>query len=290
MLSGRPARPACERVSVRARPLGRPATPSAPRPRANARPGREARGRGRTLVMGVGVASRALGVRTVLAGCWVGGQCNLWLWPHAPLARARRPKKWRLLSPRTVRVAPSDPTQTNPHQQLRLQLKQELLDPLQQPGRHDPLAPLVAAMPKISPPAIPLSGLIAFHKPSGPTSNAVLDSLKHLFADSPLFAEPSGASSGGGGGGGGGKGGKKSKGKGGAPQGVKMGQGGTLDPLADGILGAYPLPLWSLVHPRARTTCSADLRAIPSCCSQSSASTAGPSSSRASSAAQRCGP
>jgi tRNA pseudouridine55 synthase len=83
-------------------------------------------------------------------------------------------------------------------------------------------------MPKVSAPSIPLSGLIAFHKPSGPTSNAVLDSLKHLFADSPLFAEP------------GGQPGVKPKGKGrgSAPSGVKMGQGGTLDPLADGILGA----------------------------------------------------
>ena len=84
-------------------------------------------------------------------------------------------------------------------------------------------------MPKVTPPTIPLSGLMAFHKPTGPTSNSVLDSLKHLFADSPLFAEPGVM--------------PKGKGRGSAPSGVKMGQGGTLDPLADGVLGASPARL-----------------------------------------------
>lgn len=97
-------------------------------------------------------------------------------------------------------------------------------------------------MPKATLPTLPLSGLIAFQKPSGPTSNAILDSLKHLFADSPLFASTE-ATGGPGGGGGGPKGKNKGKGKGGAPGGVKMGQGGTLDPLADGVLGKLPFPL-----------------------------------------------
>ncbi|SPC65879.1 related to tRNA pseudouridine synthase B [Ustilago sp. UG-2017b] len=82
----------------------------------------------------------------------------------------------------------------------------------------------------------PLSGIFAINKPSGPTSMSLLDDLKPLFATSPLFADADGKrpkdnSR---------KRGKFGKGKGkwaggiaGAP---KLGQGGTLDPLADGVL------------------------------------------------------
>ena len=84
--------------------------------------------------------------------------------------------------------------------------------------------------------ARPLSGIFGINKPSGPTSMSLLDALKPLFATSPLFADadgkrPQDQSR---------KRGKFGKGKGkwaggvaGAP---KLGQGGTLDPLADGVL------------------------------------------------------
>ncbi|KAJ1026930.1 hypothetical protein NDA16_002223 [Ustilago loliicola] len=84
--------------------------------------------------------------------------------------------------------------------------------------------------------ARPLSGIFGINKPSGPTSMSLLDELKPLFASSPLFADADGKrpkdhSR---------KRGKFGKGKGkwaggvaGAP---KLGQGGTLDPLADGVL------------------------------------------------------
>jgi tRNA pseudouridine55 synthase len=52
----------------------------------------------------------------------------------------------------------------------------------------------------------------------------LLEHLKHLFNASPLFIDPNEK-----------KGGGKKKGKG--HGGVKIGQGGTLDPLADGVLG-----------------------------------------------------
>ncbi|KAN0060937.1 pseudouridine synthase pus4 [Thecaphora frezii] len=81
----------------------------------------------------------------------------------------------------------------------------------------------------------PLSGIFGINKPSGPTSMSLLDALKPLFASSPLFAAADGkpalddkarrrA-----------KYGHKRRGGGvaGAP---KLGQGGTLDPLADGVL------------------------------------------------------
>ncbi|KAF8309472.1 pseudouridine synthase [Clavulina sp. PMI_390] len=90
-------------------------------------------------------------------------------------------------------------------------------------------------MPKAITPALPLQGLFGILKPSGPTSMKLLDSLKPLFRESPLFitdeterqahieSRKNGTN------------GKrwKRKGKG---DGVKIGQGGTLDPLADGVL------------------------------------------------------
>ncbi|KDQ14327.1 hypothetical protein BOTBODRAFT_32793 [Botryobasidium botryosum FD-172 SS1] len=92
-------------------------------------------------------------------------------------------------------------------------------------------------MPKAENPAFPLNGLIGLAKPSGPPSMVVLDRLKKLFALSELFVPEhtlkqerqayakkfaSGSA----------KKGRGWKGK----DAVKMGQGGTLDPLADGVL------------------------------------------------------
>lgn len=85
--------------------------------------------------------------------------------------------------------------------------------------------------------ARPLSGLFGINKPSGPTSMSLLDDLKPLFATSPLFADADGnrvndksRKRG--------KFGAKGKAKwaGGVAGAPKIGQGGTLDPLADGVL------------------------------------------------------
>jgi hypothetical protein len=56
----------------------------------------------------------------------------------------------------------------------------------------------------------------------------LLDSLKPLFADSTLFKDPKATQA------------NSSKKRKGGP--VKIGQGGTLDPLADGVLGTFILP------------------------------------------------
>lgn len=71
----------------------------------------------------------------------------------------------------------------------------------------------------------------------------ILNQLQPLFRSSTLFnpdaakEEASNRNGGGAGGGGGGKGNRKRKWK---EERVKMGQGGTLDPLADGVLGKQP--------------------------------------------------
>ncbi|KAL1747557.1 pseudouridine synthase [Schizophyllum fasciatum] len=82
-------------------------------------------------------------------------------------------------------------------------------------------------MPKVATNAYPVSGLFAIAKPSGPTSMSLLNDLQPLIATSKLFVSedkiaelkkqkrPSS---------------KKYR------QAVKIGQGGTLDPLADGVL------------------------------------------------------
>ena len=83
-------------------------------------------------------------------------------------------------------------------------------------------------MPK-APPASsgPLSCLFAINKPTGQVSMQLLNSLQPLFAASSLFAkQPEAVEQGG-------KGSRKRKWK---AERVKMGQGGTLDPLADGVL------------------------------------------------------
>ncbi|KAH0583790.1 putative tRNA pseudouridine synthase 4 [Termitomyces sp. J132] len=81
-------------------------------------------------------------------------------------------------------------------------------------------------MPKISFPSLPISGLFGLAKPSGPTSMSVINDVKTLVSQSRLFVEAN----------------KLEKSKGQKPPrkhargGVKIGQGGTLDPLADGVL------------------------------------------------------
>ena len=84
-------------------------------------------------------------------------------------------------------------------------------------------------MPKsVRLPDFPLSGLVPIEKPSGPTSMRVIDMIKPLLAESRLFHDPKAVSAedikaevk------------KLMKHRGG----LKIGQGGTLDPLADGVL------------------------------------------------------
>ncbi|KZT28423.1 pseudouridine synthase [Neolentinus lepideus HHB14362 ss-1] len=82
-------------------------------------------------------------------------------------------------------------------------------------------------MPKVVPSSLPISGLFALAKPSGPTSMAVINDIKPLIGNSRLFVETSKLDKLGKG--------KKKKGKR-AREAVKIGQGGTLDPLADGVL------------------------------------------------------
>ncbi|TFY62010.1 hypothetical protein EVJ58_g4151 [Rhodofomes roseus] len=80
-------------------------------------------------------------------------------------------------------------------------------------------------MPK-APSSLPVSALFGVAKPSGPTSMSVLDTLKPLIASSRLFVAEKEL--------------KKEKGKTRKAKhvkyAVKIGQGGTLDPLADGVL------------------------------------------------------
>ncbi|KAI6118872.1 pseudouridine synthase [Pisolithus croceorrhizus] len=82
-------------------------------------------------------------------------------------------------------------------------------------------------MPKVTSPHLPLSGLFAVYKPSGPTSMSVLEDIKKLICKSPLFVERDKLENQ--------QGRRHGKGKR-AKDTVKIGQGGTLDPLADGVL------------------------------------------------------
>src|SRR5882762_10754815 len=86
-------------------------------------------------------------------------------------------------------------------------------------------------MPKVSLPSLPVSALFAVAKPSGPTSMSVINDIKELVASSRLFVEIEKLDQ------------QKIKGKNKgyhrgkrAREAVKIGQGGTLDPLADGVL------------------------------------------------------
>ncbi|KAG9006907.1 hypothetical protein FRB90_009655 [Tulasnella sp. 427] len=85
-------------------------------------------------------------------------------------------------------------------------------------------------MPRVNSPSIPLNGIFAVAKPSGMTSMAVVETIQKLFTDSPLFMEAEAL--------------EKLRAKTGKKKiklqrkigNVKAGQGGTLDPLADGVL------------------------------------------------------
>ncbi|KAK1228392.1 pseudouridine synthase pus4 [Marasmius sp. AFHP31] len=82
-------------------------------------------------------------------------------------------------------------------------------------------------MPKATVSSLPISGLFGIIKPSGPTSMSLLNNLQPLFSGSKLFApqnKPDDA---------GNKAKRRRMKRGGN---VKLGQGGTLDPLADGVL------------------------------------------------------
>lgn len=122
-------------------------------------------------------------------------------------------------------------------------------------------------MPKSVIPQLPLQGIFALAKPSGPTTMGLLTRLKPLFSSSKLFMEPdklqaltpsisekmkktypgptlpgelTGKD----------RGKDKKKGKGRTnwkkvtKQYLKMGSGGTLDPLADGVL-SKPNPFYA---------------------------------------------
>jgi tRNA pseudouridine55 synthase len=105
-------------------------------------------------------------------------------------------------------------------------------------------------MPKAALPNLPVSALFGITKPSGPTSMAIINDLKRLINASRLFADSNTAKENaerayappgereekenGQGGKGKWSRGKKRR-KGGSE--AKIGQGGTLDPLADGVLG-----------------------------------------------------
>lgn len=81
-------------------------------------------------------------------------------------------------------------------------------------------------MPKATPTA-PLSCLFAINKPTGHVSMQLLNRLQPLFNSSALFTKPAAPQVDG-------PGARKRKWR---EERVKMGQGGTLDPLADGVLG-----------------------------------------------------
>lgn len=83
-------------------------------------------------------------------------------------------------------------------------------------------------MPKDTLPPLPLSGLFAVAKPSGPTSMAIINDVKNLINTSPLFVEQEKLAAY--------KEGKSEKPKRRKRKSnkdmAKIGQGGTLDPLA----------------------------------------------------------
>ncbi|EIW66605.1 hypothetical protein TREMEDRAFT_35014 [Tremella mesenterica DSM 1558] len=78
-------------------------------------------------------------------------------------------------------------------------------------------------------PPLPLNGLFPIAKPSGPTSMKVIDAITPLLLESRLFDDPErrkhGMSTQ-----------KRKRKKNTTHMGLKIGQGGTLDPLADGVL------------------------------------------------------
>ena len=88
-------------------------------------------------------------------------------------------------------------------------------------------------MPKVTLSSFPISALFGVVKPSGPTSMSIVNDIQQLVARSRLFVDPEKLEK---------MKGKKldrRRGKAGR-EAVKIGQGGTLDPLADGLL-----PCWN---------------------------------------------
>ena len=86
-------------------------------------------------------------------------------------------------------------------------------------------------MPKVVT-KFPVSGLFAVAKPSGPTSMAVVNDIKKLVIKSRLFVQEDKLNQ---------RKPHKEKKRGRfGKEVVKIGQGGTLDPLADGVLGIGP--------------------------------------------------
>lgn len=81
-------------------------------------------------------------------------------------------------------------------------------------------------MPKVTLPVFPVSALFAINKPSGPTSMSVINDIKILVGSSRLFVDQKSLDA---------RRPKRRRGK--QTDAVKIGQGGTLDPLADGVLG-----------------------------------------------------
>ena len=84
-------------------------------------------------------------------------------------------------------------------------------------------------MPKDTPEGA-MSALFGVVKPSGPTSMSIVNDVKKLVAKSPLFVNADALA----------QAGKSKRKRGKFDNGrgaVKIGQGGTLDPLADGVLG-----------------------------------------------------
>ncbi|KAF9227691.1 pseudouridine synthase [Gyrodon lividus] len=85
-------------------------------------------------------------------------------------------------------------------------------------------------MPKVAVSLLPLSGLFAVSKPSGPTSMSVIEDIKQLVSKSRLFVEVEKLENRA-------PGKEKTFNRGKRRKGsIKIGQGGTLDPLADGVL------------------------------------------------------
>lgn len=85
-------------------------------------------------------------------------------------------------------------------------------------------------MPKVAAGTLPVSGLFAVAKPSGPTSMSVVEDIKRLIGGSRLFVDAQKLDE---------RAQNKGKRKHRNREAVKIGQGGTLDPLADGVLGAW---------------------------------------------------
>lgn len=79
---------------------------------------------------------------------------------------------------------------------------------------------------------LPVSGLFGVMKPSGPTSMSVVHDLQQLIARSKIFVSAEKLEEA--------KKRKPTKRRGKqSREAIKVGQGGTLDPLADGVLGSF---------------------------------------------------